>query len=391
MLNFERWKKMKKSLSLLLLAFVMIFTLVACNDTTEPAETETETTAEQAAEETAEETEEATAPAEGDTVEVGVAIYRFDDNFMTLYREELENYFNKLTEETGVKYALDIQDGKQDQATQTEQINNFITQGKDVMILNLVDKTAANAVINLAQEAGIPIVFINREPETEDMKLWPGKTTYVGADATQSGTFQGEIIAETPNKGDINGDGVINYIMLQGDPQNVDAQQRTEFSIKALEDAGLTVKALAEPYQANWDSAKGQEFAANALAQFGKDLEVIFSNNDGMAMGAIQSINSAGRKVNEDIYLVGVDAIPEAMQALADGTLTGTVLNDHYNQSHTAADIAIELANGNDVSSYYWIDYVKVLDQSSAELKDSEPRTETVEEAEARYAERENN
>ncbi len=382
---------MKKSLSLLLLAFVMIFTLVACNDTTEPAETETETTAEQAAEETAEETEEATAPAEGDTVEVGVAIYRFDDNFMTLYREELENYFNKLTEETGVKYALDIQDGKQDQATQTEQINNFITQGKDVMILNLVDKTAANAVINLAQEAGIPIVFINREPETEDMKLWPGKTTYVGADATQSGTFQGEIIAETPNKGDINGDGVINYIMLQGDPQNVDAQQRTEFSIKALEDAGLTVKALAEPYQANWDSAKGQEFAANALAQFGKDLEVIFSNNDGMAMGAIQSINSAGRKVNEDIYLVGVDAIPEAMQALADGTLTGTVLNDHYNQSHTAADIAIELANGNDVSSYYWIDYVKVLDQSSAELKDSEPRTETVEEAEARYAERENN
>lgn len=376
-----------------------MFTLVACNnetDTTETTteeatETTTEETAEETAEETGEEAAESTAPQEGDTVSVGVAIYRFDDNFMTLYREELENYFSQLSEETGVTYELDIQDGKQDQATQTEQINNFITQGKDVMILNLVDVTAANAIINLAQEADIPIVFINREPETEDMKIWPGKTTYVGADATQSGTFQGEMIAETSNQGDINGDGQINYIMLQGDPQNVDAQQRTEFSIKALEDAGLTPNALSEPYQANWDSARGQEFTANALAQFGEDLEVVFSNNDGMAMGAIQSINSAGRTVGEDIYLVGVDAIPEAIQALNDGNLTGTVLNDHFNQSHTAADVAVELVGGADAESYYWIDYVKVLSEDDAALKDTEPRTETVEEAEARYAERESN
>lgn len=390
---------MKKRLSLLLLALVLMFTLVACNnetDTTETTteeatETTTEETAEETAEETGEEASESTAPQEGDTVSVGVAIYRFDDNFMTLYREELENYFSQLSEETGVTYELDIQDGKQDQATQTEQINNFITQGKDVMILNLVDVTAANAIINLAQEADIPIVFINREPETDDMKIWPGKTTYVGADATQSGTFQGEMIAETSNQGDINGDGQINYIMLQGDPQNVDAQQRTEFSIKALEDAGLTPNALSEPYQANWDSARGQEFTANALAQFGEDLEVVFSNNDGMAMGAIQSINSAGRTVGEDIYLVGVDAIPEAIQALNDGNLTGTVLNDHFNQSHTAADVAVELVGGADAESYYWIDYVKVLSEDDAALKDTEPRTETVEEAEARYAERESN
>ncbi|MDO5028621.1 MAG: galactose ABC transporter substrate-binding protein [Bacillota bacterium] len=367
---------MKRKYLSILLVLVLVVTLAACsnsgdnNDATPPAETTTN-------------------GAEGkDTVEVGIAIYRFDDNFMTLYREELEKYFAELSAETGVTYNLDIQDGKQDQATQTEQINNFITQGKDVMILNLVDITAANAIIDLAKNADIPVVFINREPETIDMKLWPGKTTYVGADATQSGTFQGEMIADTPNQGDFNGDGKISYIMLQGDPQNVDAQQRTDFSIKALVDAGLTPDPLSEPYQANWDSAKGQEFTANALAQFGMDLEVVFSNNDGMAMGAIQSIEAAGRKVNEDIYLVGVDAIPEAVQALADGTLTGTVLNDHYNQSHTAADVAVELVNGKDVENYYWIDYVRVVDQSDAELKDAEPRTETVEEAEARYAER---
>lgn len=378
---------MKKTLSVFL-ALVLVFALVACGGdkpAEQPAETET---AEQTAETTAETTEEVTAPAEGDTVSVGVAIYRFEDNFMTLYREELQRYFEELGEASGVKYELDIQDGKQDQATQTEQINNFIAQGKDVMILNLVDKTAANAVINLAKNADIPIVFINREPETEDMKIWPGKTTYVGADATQSGTFQGEIIADTPNKADFNGDGKISYIMLQGDPQNVDAQQRTEYSIKAVVDAGLTPDPLAEPYQANWDSAKGQEFTANALAQFGDDLEVVFANNDGMAMGAIQSIKAAGRTVGEDIYLVGVDAIPEAIQALKDGDLTGTVLNDHFNQSHVAANVALELLEGKDVQNYYWVDYVKVMSEADAELKDAEPRLETVEDAEARYAER---
>lgn len=369
---------MKKYLSLLL-ALVLVFTLIACSNDSGKDNGEVEQTT----------TNGESAPETGETVSVGIAIYRFDDNFMTLYREELQRYFAELTEQTGVKYELDIQDGKQDQATQTEQINNFITQGKDVMIVNLVDKTAANAIINLAKNADIPIVFINREPETTDMRLWPGKTTYVGADATQSGTFQGEIIAATPDQGDINGDGKISYIMLQGDPQNVDAQQRTEFSIRALEDAGLTPHALSEPYQANWDAAKGQEFTANALAQFGDDLEVVFSNNDGMATGAIQSIVAAGRNINEDIYLVGVDAIPEAIQALNEGKLTGTVLNDHFNQSHVAADVAIELANGGEAENYYWIDYVKVTEEADAELKDTEPRTETVDEAEARYAERE--
>lgn len=378
---------MRKYLSLLL-ALVLMFTLAACAGQEKPAE---EAPAEETATEEAPAEEATEAPAEeGKVVEVGVAIYKFDDNFMTLYREELQKYFDELGKANGVTYKLDIQDGKQDQATQTEQINNFITQGKDVMILNLVDKTAANAVINLAKGANIPIVFINREPETIDMKLWPGKTTYVGADATQSGTFQGEIIADTPNKGDINGDGKISYIMLQGDPQNVDAQQRTDFSIKALVDAGLNPNPLAEPYQGNWEQAKGQEFTANALAQFGDSLEVVFANNDGMAMGAIQSINAAGRKINEDIYLVGVDAIPEAVQALKDGNLTGTVLNDHFNQSHVAADVALELVEGKDVQNYYWVDYVKVLSEEDATLKDAEPRTETVEEAEARYAEREN-
>ncbi|MGT2950026.1 LacI family transcriptional regulator [Streptococcus cuniculi] len=324
----------------------------------------------------------------GKTYNVGVAIYKFDDNFMTLYREELERYFGELSKKTGNKYVLDIQDGKQDQATQTEQINNFIAQGKDVILANLVDPTAAGSIINSAKSADIPVVLINREPEVSELEIWPGKTTYVGADATQSGTFQGEIIAATDSKGDLNGDGVVNYITLFGDPANVDAQQRTAYSVKALDDAGIKRKALAEPYLANWDTAKGQEVTASALEQFGDKLEVVFANNDGMAVGAVTAIKAAKRTVGKDILVVGVDAIPDAMELLTKGELTGTVLNDHFNQSHTAANVAVDLMNGKDVESYYWVDYVKVTKKEDSQLKEAKPKTETTKEAKERYAKR---
>ncbi|MGT2742383.1 galactose ABC transporter substrate-binding protein [Streptococcus plurextorum] len=331
--------------------------------------------------------ETASGSGSGETYDVGIAIYKFDDNFMTLYREELQKYFDELSKETGNTYVLDIQDGKQDQATQTEQINNFIAQGKDVILANLVDPTAAGTIINSAKSANIPVVLINREPEVAELEVWPGKTAYVGADATQSGTYQGEMIADTSNKGDINGDGKVSYITLFGDPANVDAQQRTTYSVKALKET-IEVDPLAEPYLANWDTAKGQEMTASALEQFGDKLEVIFANNDGMAVGAVTAIEAAGRTVGKDIYVVGVDAIPDAMELLADGKLTGTVLNDHFNQSHTAADVAVKLMKGEEVASYYWVDYVKVTKASDAELKKAEARTETTKEAAARYAER---
>ena len=107
-----------------------------------------------------------------------------------------------------------------------------------------------------------------------------------------------------------------------------------------------------------------------------------------MALGAVQAIEAAGRVVNEDIYIVGVDAVPEAMDLLEQGKLTGTVLNDHFNQSHTAAEVAVKLMNGEDVSSYYWLDYVMVTSPEDAELKKADYREETVEEVVARYAER---
>ena len=298
------------------------------------------------------------------TYKVGVAIYKFDDNFMTLYRQEIENYFKSLETDT-VKYEVTVVDGKNDMAEQTNQIDTFITQKMDVIICNLVQTSSAEAIIDKVVAADIPLILINREPLGENGdESYPGiinnpKVCYVGADARQSGTYQGEIVLALPNKGDINGDGVVKYVMVVGDPENPDAQYRTEFSIKALNDAGVTTECLVQNV-GNWDQAKGEEIVAAALAQFGDEIEVVFCNNGGRALGAYAAITKDGRTVGTDIYLLGVDALDECQEMVKNGTMTGTVLNDHIGQSHAAVDAAIAAMNGETLQNYYWVPYIKV-------------------------------
>ncbi len=351
---------MKKIIALVL-ALMIIMSMTACG--AKPAET---TPAAPAATEAAAAATEAAAEPAGEvkTYKVGVAIYQYNDNFMTLYRQEIENYFKTLETDT-VKYEVTMVDGKNDMGEQTNQIDTFITQKMDVIICNLVQTSSAEVIIDKVVAAGIPLVLINREPLGDNGdESYPGiidnpTVCYVGADARQSGTYQGEIVLALPNKGDINGDGVVSYVMVVGDPENPDAQYRTEYSIKALTDAGVQVKELVKNV-GNWDQTKGQEIVAAALTQYGDEIEVVFCNNDGMALGAAAAIEAAGRKVGEDIYLLGVDALDECQEMVQKGTMTGTVLNDHIGQSHKAVDVAIQALNGEPIDNYYWVDYVKV-------------------------------
>ncbi len=293
------------------------------------------------------------APEGGGTV--GVCIYKFDDAFMTTYRNSLQEILK------GKGYKVTVVDGNNDQAKQNEQINTFITQKVDALIINPVMTSAADQIIGTVKEAGIPTVLINREPTAEQMAAYD-KLVYVGCDAAQSGTFQGELILETANQGDINGDGKISYIMIQGDPENIDAQYRTEFSVKALTDAGMEVEQL-DLQRGDWDREKGQTICANDLAQYGDQIEVVFCNNDDMAIGALQSIQAAGRKVNEDIYLVGVDALDAALNEVSNGNMTGTVLNDAVGQATEAVNQMEALLGGATFSSgsqSVYVNYVKV-------------------------------
>lgn len=365
--------RMTKKVTAMALASMMALSLAGCGSsstTATTAATEAATTAAAAASEAATTAAEATGTTDVADKKVGISIYKFDDNFMTLYRTELVRY---LTEDLGFKAEnVVVQDGKGDQAEQTNQIQNFITQKYDVLILNLVQASSAPEITDMCKEAGIPVVYINREPDAAEEERWESEglnATYVGCDARQSGTYQGEEILETANKGDINGDGKVSYIMIQGDPENVDAQYRTEFSVKALTDAGVEVEELLKQ-RGDWDQAKAQQIAQDALNQYGDKIEVIFCNNDAMALGALQAIEAAGRKVNEDIYLVGVDALTEAVQNVIDGKQTGTVFNNHFAQAQAASDIAVKFLSGEKVDAVNMVNYEKVTKDNAQEILD---------------------
>ena len=375
--------KLKKVIAIAM-ASAMVFGLAACGNSAAPAATEApaeETPAEEApaeeapaeeapaeeeaaAEEAATEDAEAAAETAGAGGNIGVCIYKFDDAFMTTYRNALQEILE------GKGYTVTFMDGKNDQAEQNNQINNFIAQKVDALIINPVMTSAADQIIATVKDAGVPTVLINREPTADQMSAYD-KLVYVGCDARQSGTMQGELILDTANKGDINGDGKVSYIMIQGDPENVDAQYRTEFSVKALTDAGMEVEEL-DLQRGDWDRNKGQEIAQNDLAKFGEDIEVIFCNNDDMAIGALQAIQAAGRKVNEDIYLVGVDALDAALNEVAAGNMTGTVLNDAQGQAEGAVAAMEELLGGKTYAAgeqSIYVDYVKVTPDNVADFQ----------------------
>ena len=294
---------------------------------------------------------------------VGVCIYQFSDNFMTLFREKLEEY---LVSMGFSKDNITIVDGANDQGTQSGQIDNFIADKVDVLIINPVNSSSAATITDKVTAAGIPLVYINREPDEAEEQRWADEgldVTYVGCDARQSGTMQGEIIVDLGlDTIDKNGNGKVDYIMIKGDPENVDAQYRTEYSIKALEDAGLEVNLLDEEV-GMWDQATAQGLVANALAAH-DDTEVVFCNNDAMGLGALQAIEAAGKTVNSDIYLVGVDALTEALEDVKADKFTGTVFNDHLAQAYNSALAAKNFLDGTGNAQYIGCDYVKVTNDN---------------------------
>jgi methyl-galactoside transport system substrate-binding protein len=309
-------------------------------------------------------------------LEIGSAIYKFDDTFMTGVR----NAIIAAAAETEAK--VEVVDSMNIQATQNEKVDLFITKGMKAMQINPVDRTAAGTIIDKAKKANIPVVFFNREPLEEDMAKWD-KIYYVGARAEESGTMSGQIIADywkAHPEMDKNGDGVLQYIMLKGEPGHQDAELRTEYSIKALQDAGIRVQKLAED-TGMWDRVKGQEKMAAFLASHGDRIEAVFANNDDMALGAIEALKAAGYfKDGKFMPVVGVDATAPALQALEEGTLLGTVLNDAVNQGRATFLLSYELAKGNTPTSqsigyeitdgkYVWVPYQKVTKDNYQQFK----------------------
>ena len=304
---------------------------------------------------------------------IGVAIYKFDDTFMSYVRRNIE-------ESAKGKAELNVVDSQNQQPTQNDQIDQLLVQGYGALAINPVDRTAVSVIIDKAKAKNVPVVFFNREPAAADMAKWD-KVYYVGAKAEQSGTLQGEIVVDywKANPGaDRNKDGKLQYVMLTGEPGHQDALLRTEYSIKAITGAGIQVEKLAED-TAMWDRVKGQEKMVAFLAAHGDKIEVVLANNDDMALGAIEALKAAGYFTGDKMMpVVSVDATPPALDALEKGTLLGTVLNDAPNQGKATFDLVFALATGAEVKTatapltdgkYVWVPYQKVTKANYKKFK----------------------
>jgi methyl-galactoside transport system substrate-binding protein len=307
------------------------------------------------------------------TPKIGAAIYKFDDTFMSYVR-------NAIMDNAKGKATVEMVDSQNAQPTQNDQVDQFLAKKMAAIAINPVDRTAAASIIDKAKAKNTPVVFFNREPMPEDMKKYD-KVYYVGAKAEQSGLMQGQIVVDYWKKhpeADKNHDGKIQYIMLKGEPGHQDAELRTQFSVKAITDAGLKVDKLAED-TAYWDRPKAVEKMKAFLAKFGDKIEVVLCNNDDMALGVIEALRQEGYFTGSKFMpVVGVDATAPALQALEQGTLLGTVLNDAKNQGKATFDLSYALAMGKPASGagwtitdgkYVWVPYQKVTKENYKQFK----------------------
>lgn len=258
------------------------------------------------------------------SLRIGVSLYRADDTFINNLRSMMEEKAKEYEREKGIKVTLDIQDAKGNQNTQNSQVERFIALECDVLCINPVDRMEASGMIDNAMTAGVPVVFFNRQPVEEDMNRWD-QLYYVGVDARETAILQGEMVvdlyAEQPEAVDLNGDGVVSYVMLEGETSHQDSLIRTEWSVQTLKDGGVPIEKITGGI-ANWERSQASALMEQWLAEYPDMIDLVISNNDDMALGAIDAME---RTQVTGVNVIGIDGTTQGLEALKNGSLLGTV------------------------------------------------------------------
>ena len=333
---------MKKALALLL-ALVMVVAMAACGSKTTTPSTNAATTPAPAGNETE-------AQVEASELKVGVFYYTFADTYISSVRTALDAQLDSL----GVTY--NNFDGNNNQTTQNEQIQTAVTDGYNLLVVNMVTSGSpdvANEIISLAN--GTPVIFFNRaiEADGEEGTVLNANDgiCFIGTDAPEAGHMQGKMIGDYIlahyDEIDLNKDGKISYAMMKGDEANVEAIYRTQYSV---EDANAILTAAGKPeleyfdpnnsnkYQVDqggqWSAAAATDYMETNFVTYneanGNMIELVICNNDGMAEGVVSSLQ--GKGYNKDgghvVPVFGVDATENAKTLIAEGAMTGTVKQD---------------------------------------------------------------
>ena len=302
-----------------------------------------------------------------ETLRVGVVTYTQDDPFINAMTQELKDNLKSM-ENDNFRIIVSEKNGDDSQRDQDEVVEEMIDAGCDIMCVNLVDRTAPGKIIKLARQNNIPIIFFNREPVKEDLMQW-NKLYYVGCDAEQSGVMQGQIAADyiKANKNvDKNNDGKIQYVLLEGEAGHQDTISRTDCSVKTIINNGINLEKLSYQF-ADWNRGQAENRTTQLIDQYGNNIEMIISNNDEMAIGAVEAYKKSGYGEDEWPIICGIDGLNDALIAVKEGQMQGTVYNDKEDQSMEIAKLVVDIFKGNDLKKhnldsgkYYVSQYKKV-------------------------------
>ncbi|WEX90408.1 sugar ABC transporter substrate-binding protein [Sinorhizobium garamanticum] len=279
---------------------------------------------------------------------IGVSMALFDDNFLTVLRNGMSDYAKTLN---GVE--LQIEDAQNDVAKQQSQIQNFIAAGVDAIIVNPVDTDATAAMSKIAADAGIPLVYVNREPVNVD--TLPEKQAFVASNELESGTLETQEICKL-----LGGKG--KAVVMMGELSNQAARMRTKDVHDVLATEQCKGIEIVEEQTANWSRTQGADLVTNWLSA-GLEFDAVISNNDEMAIGAIQALKAAGRSM-DSVVIGGVDATQDALAAMAAGDLDVTVFQNAAGQGQGSVDAALKLAKGEPVEKKVYIPFELVTKEN---------------------------
>jgi inositol transport system substrate-binding protein len=256
--------------------------------------------------------------------------------------------------DTQPNYSYDVQDAQEDPVKQQDQVNNFIVNGAKALVVVPVDTSAMAPITKAAQDAKIPLVYVNRNPFGNATP--PANCFYIGSQEIDAGKFQAEALGKL-----LNGQGDI--CILMGILANEGAILRTQGNEDTFKEKYPGIKVLAKE-TGNWQEDQGLTIAENWIRAY-PTLKAILANNDNMALGAA----TAARNANKDLIIMGVDATPDALAAVTNGTLAATVLQDAKGQGEGSAKAAINALSGRSQPAITWIPFVYIDKNNVAQYK----------------------
>ena len=282
-------------------------------------------------------------------VKVGVSIANFDDTFLTYMMDGMKAYAKAHSKDIEITFT----DAKEDMAKQMDQVENFIVQKKDAIIIVPVDTSATAPMTKNIISKNIKAVYVNRNPGN-----LPDGAYYVGSEEIVAGRLQMDFLGEK-----LGGKGSV--AILMGKLDNEGALKRTEGNEEVLKKKFPGIKVL-DKQTGLWQRNEGMTKTEDWINRFGKDLNAILCNNDDMALGAIQALKD---KKRTDIIVVGVDATPDALTSVSKGELAATVFQDAAGQGGGGVEVALKAAKGEKVEKETWIPFKLVTPENLSQFK----------------------